>query len=85
MALTRAQAREFDRRAWEEFGVPGIVLMENAGRGVAVQVRKYNPEKRRVVGRRECYAITADQPPEILPNQVAQVGCLLHLIRTNAA
>jgi len=49
MALTRAQAREFDRRAWEEFGVPGIVLMENAGRGVAVQVRKYNPEKRRVV------------------------------------
>src|SRR5579859_2690772 len=49
MPLTRAQAREFDRRAIEEFGVPGIVLMENAGRGVAVQMRKYNPEKRRVV------------------------------------
>ena len=33
--LTRAQAREFDRRAEEEFGVPGIVLMENAGRSTA--------------------------------------------------
>jgi NAD(P)H-hydrate epimerase len=49
MPLTRSQAREFDRRASEEFGVPGVVLMENAGRGVAVQVRKYNPKKRRVV------------------------------------
>ena len=28
--LTRAQVREVDRRAIEEYGVPGIVLMENA-------------------------------------------------------
>src|SRR5258707_2782707 len=49
MPLTREQAREFDRGAWEEYGVPGIVLMENAGRGVAVQMRRYNPEKRRAV------------------------------------
>src|SRR5436853_7938880 len=33
--LTRAQVREIDRRAIEEFGVPGVVLMENAGRGAA--------------------------------------------------
>src|SRR5262245_9607506 len=33
--LTRQQVRELDRRAMEEFGVPGIVLMENAGGGVA--------------------------------------------------
>lgn len=33
--LTRSQVRELDRRAIEEFGIPGIVLMENAGRGVA--------------------------------------------------
>src|SRR5262245_62893973 len=31
--ITRTQVRELDRRAIEEFGVPGIVLMENAGRG----------------------------------------------------
>jgi NAD(P)H-hydrate epimerase len=35
MFLTRDEARELDRRAMEEFGVPGLVLMENAGRGMA--------------------------------------------------
>jgi NAD(P)H-hydrate epimerase len=33
--LTRAQVRDVDRRAIEAFGVPGVVLMENAGRGAA--------------------------------------------------
>src|SRR5258708_812085 len=35
LVLSRAQVRELDRRAIEEFGIPGIVLMENAGRGAA--------------------------------------------------
>jgi NAD(P)H-hydrate epimerase len=35
MALTRAQAHEIDRRAVEEYGMPSLLLMENAGRGVA--------------------------------------------------
>ncbi|MEK6644840.1 MAG: NAD(P)H-hydrate epimerase [Planctomycetota bacterium] len=35
ITLTRAQVREVDRRAIEEYGIPGIVLMENAGRGAA--------------------------------------------------
>lgn len=35
MFLSREEVREIDRRAIEEFGMPGIVLMENAGRGAA--------------------------------------------------
>ncbi len=31
--LTRQECREIDRRAIEDFGMPGLVLMENAGRG----------------------------------------------------
>ena len=34
-SLTRDQVREIDRRAITEYGLPGIVLMENAGRGAA--------------------------------------------------
>jgi NAD(P)H-hydrate epimerase len=33
--LTREQVREVDRLAVERYGIPGIVLMENASRGVA--------------------------------------------------
>jgi NAD(P)H-hydrate epimerase len=34
-SLTRDQVRNVDRRAITEYGLPGIVLMENAGRGTA--------------------------------------------------
>ena len=33
--LTRAQVRAFDKHAIEQLGIPSVVLMENAGRGVA--------------------------------------------------
>src|SRR5262245_13420968 len=33
--LSREQIRDLDRRAVEEFGIPSLVLMENAGRGAA--------------------------------------------------
>jgi len=33
--LNRVQVRDVDRRAITEFGLPGVVLMENAGRGCA--------------------------------------------------
>ncbi|MEO1498205.1 MAG: NAD(P)H-hydrate epimerase [Planctomycetota bacterium] len=33
LTFTRAQVRDFDRHAIETLGFPGIVLMENAGRG----------------------------------------------------
>src|SRR3954447_22186228 len=39
MLLTRDQSRALDARAIHEFGVPGIVLMENAGRGMAELLR----------------------------------------------
>jgi NAD(P)H-hydrate epimerase len=40
MILTREQGRELDRRAIQEYAVPGIVLMENAGRGMAELLQK---------------------------------------------
>lgn len=35
LKLTRAQVRRVDQVAIHEWGIPGLVLMENAGRGVA--------------------------------------------------
>lgn len=37
IVLTRDQVRRVDRLAIDELGIPGVVLMENAGRGVAEQ------------------------------------------------
>jgi NAD(P)H-hydrate epimerase len=37
--LSRDQARELDRRAIDGLGMPGIALMENAGRNIAELVR----------------------------------------------
>lgn len=34
-SLTRSQVRDVDARAIQQYGLPGIVLMENAGRGAA--------------------------------------------------
>jgi NAD(P)H-hydrate epimerase len=34
-SVTRDQSRLIDRRATDQYGIPGLVLMENAGRGVA--------------------------------------------------
>jgi NAD(P)H-hydrate epimerase len=45
-ALSRDDVRELDRRAIEEYSVPGHVLMENAGRGCAELLLRLNPEKR---------------------------------------
>src|SRR5207253_1618194 len=37
--LSRESARALDRAAIEDYGIPGVVLMENAGRGVAELLR----------------------------------------------
>jgi len=36
--LTAAQMQAVDRRTIDEIGIPGVVLMENAGRGVATEI-----------------------------------------------
>lgn len=48
MPLSRASVRELDRRAIEEFGLPGIVLMENAARNAAELLARLNPARERV-------------------------------------
>lgn len=40
-ALTREQIREIDRAAIEDYGIPGVVLMENAGRNAARLIADY--------------------------------------------
>jgi NAD(P)H-hydrate epimerase len=39
MYLSREEARALDQRAMTELGMPGVVLMENAGRGIAELLR----------------------------------------------
>ncbi|MGY8769416.1 MAG: NAD(P)H-hydrate epimerase [Pirellulales bacterium] len=42
--LNRQQSREIDRIAIEKYGMLGLVLMENAGRGCAELLLKQNPQ-----------------------------------------
>jgi hydroxyethylthiazole kinase-like uncharacterized protein yjeF len=43
LVLSAAQMRAVDRTAIETLGIPGVVLMENAGRAVAEQVMRQRP------------------------------------------
>jgi len=49
MLLSREEARALDRRVMDEMGVPGIVLMENAGRGIAELLRSLGIRGRVVI------------------------------------
>jgi NAD(P)H-hydrate epimerase len=49
MLLSRDQARTLDRRAQDEWGVPGVVLMENAGCGCAELLQRLGIQGRVVV------------------------------------
>ena len=67
MFLTRDQARALDRRAIEELGVPGVVLMENAGRGMAELLLRAGHQRsgRRSAAARATTAATASSSPGI--------------------
>ena len=43
-ALSRDETREIDRKAIEEYEIPGIILMENAGRNVVEEILKMLPD-----------------------------------------
>lgn len=47
--LTREEVRSLDQRAIAGYGVPGIVLMENAGRGCAELLMRWNPTRQPTV------------------------------------
>lgn len=51
MVLKRDEVREIDRKAIEEYEIPGIILMENAGRNVVEEILKMLswPKKAKVV------------------------------------
>ncbi|HEY4328163.1 MAG TPA: NAD(P)H-hydrate epimerase [Phycisphaerae bacterium] len=43
--FTRAALRQLDRRAVEDYHIPILVLMENAGRAVALAALNFHPQK----------------------------------------
>lgn len=47
--VTAQEMREIDRVAIEEYGIPGLVLMERAGLAVAAKFRELYPSKRALV------------------------------------
>jgi len=55
--LTRAQCRAVDRYAIDELGIPGVVLMENAGRNAADLIERWLRARRKGESRRGRVAV----------------------------
>jgi NAD(P)H-hydrate epimerase len=49
LVLSRSQAKELDRLAMGKYGIPGIVLMENAGRGIFDRFLTYKPHGKIII------------------------------------
>ena len=44
--LNASQSKELDKTAIEDFGIPGIDLMNEAGRAIASEIlKRYNPDR----------------------------------------
>ncbi len=65
--LTRAQMRAFDKYAIESFHVPGIVLMENAGRGAADVISAMIEARGKAHGARSRAAVPSELKIDALP------------------
>lgn len=82
--LTRDQLREVDRRAIEELGIPGAVLMENAGAGAArailARVQAAGQAKGRVVIL--CGPGNNGGDGYVVARHLANAGCAVELFST---
>ena len=45
---TASEMQNLDKKAIEEFGIPGVVLMENAGRGTVEAINNHFPDARKI-------------------------------------
>jgi NAD(P)H-hydrate epimerase len=82
--LSRARVRELDRRAIEEYGVPGVVLMENAGAGASRWILERAARAgwtRPVVGI-ACGGGNNGGDGYVLARHLANAGCLVRIAST---
>ena len=82
--LTREQIREIDRRAIEEYGIPGVVLMENAGANAAQLIREQFEIWRKIKEPRAEARASAQQPtPHRASEFAAELQCCIFCGRGN--
>jgi NAD(P)H-hydrate repair Nnr-like enzyme with NAD(P)H-hydrate epimerase domain len=82
IAVTRAQARDLDRRASEEFGIPAAVLMENAGRAAADEVMQaFRPRSATVV----CGTGNNGGDGLVVARRLAEAGVQVRCYKASAA
>ena len=73
--LTRIQVRRLDAIAIEEVGIPGVVLMENAGRGAAEVILRLYEEHQ--ISRAAIYAGPGNNGGDgfVMARHLANAGC----------
>ena len=80
--LTRAEVRELDRVCIEELGLPGVVLMANAGRGAAeVMLAELDPVGRALV---LCGAGNNGGDGYVVARHLVEAGVAVTLVETAA-
>ncbi|HMN96969.1 MAG TPA: NAD(P)H-hydrate epimerase [Phycisphaerales bacterium] len=86
IVLSRAEVRRLDTIAIEEFGIPGIVLMENAGRGLAELVaRGTGAMAQRAPGRGASREPSGRSSQAAATSRSEELGFALRLVRSREA